>query len=193
MTGSPVIRESRSEEKRAGSAARRFIPPSSHGQDVHQTNAWDKRGADPKPLEARLAVRTIAVTASTANRKYRKSEARRGAKVWTDAPRSSGGFSEPVRIGSRDGFQSERCPGSEAIFMTGERNFWGARIAPVTFMVRRLWRTNHAAPTQDYLVETMAYLASYATHRRQVSKDTFFLLFSTSGGRPQGLTPTGCV
>ena len=170
--------------------------------ELEMKGAGSTTCATPRPASSRQA-RTGCTVVRRANRVAGVPVALTGSQYSQDTLRcqrkseignTAGRYlPEASRVGSGEDFRSERCPGSEAIFMKGERNFLGARTAPVTFMVRRLWRTNHAAPTQDYLVETKAYLASYATHRRQVSKDTFFLLFSTSGGRPQGLTPTGCV
>jgi len=58
-------------------------------------------------------------------------------------------FLESIYGGPGRVSHSRKALQPDAIFARVERNFSGARIAAVTFMTRRLWRANHAAPTQE--------------------------------------------
>jgi len=213
VTGSPVIRESRS-EKRAGSASRRFIPPSSHWQDgtpnqrlgqqgcrsqafrstsyrAHysrygidrQPEISEMKGAGsttcttPRPASSRQAhtgspcerltnrVAGIPVALASSHHSQDTLRCQRKSEIGNTARRY---FPESGHVGSGGDFRSKTHPRREAIFMKRQRNFLGAGGAPVTFWVRHLWRTNHAPRTQEKQAATTAYLASYATHRRQV-------------------------
>jgi hypothetical protein len=104
-----------------------------------------------------------------------------------------GHFPPPSPCSFRCDFRVQVAPDSGRTLGRDGRNFLGVRIAAVTYLVRHLWRTNHGARTQENQAATMACSAPYALHRRQVSTLTFLLLFSTCGGRPQGLSATGCV
>jgi hypothetical protein len=59
-----------------------------------------------------------------------------------------GDCSEPVHGAPGVVFGRKDAPQSGAIFMNRAHRFWRVSIAPVTYLVRQLWRTNHAARTQ---------------------------------------------